>query len=1199
MLEQSVRIMSKNKPLRILHLEDEPDFADLVRSLLERDGVQAELTLVTTREEFTKALSQDDFDLILADYLLPSYNGLEALSAAREICPQKPFLIVSGTIGDQAAIESLKAGATDYVLKMLPERLVPAIRRAAEEAEEKRQRRKVETELVRREKYFRSLTENALDIVTVLSNGGAFLYNSPSLERVLGYNPKGLVGKSAFDFVHPEDVKRVQEGFETGLQHPERTITLEFKFRHSDGTWRCLEAVGQNRLAEPEIAAIVVNSRDITDRKQAEENLRESEKQYRLIFDGNPTPMWVFDQETLAFLEVNDAAVRQYGYSRDEFLAMKIAELRPPEEVPAMIEYLHKLVARGRLAKIGLAGVWRHRKKNGGLIDVEIRWNPVLFKGRAACLAMANDITERKRLEHRDAALSKLGQSLSSATTPAEAAEIIRDIASDLFRWDVFTLDLYSSEKDLVHPTLNIDTDRQGRRFQIATPLNPRQPSGRAKRIIQQGAELELREEPLVMPRDVIPIGDTSRPSASLMFTPIRNRTKVIGILSLQSYSLKAYDEHDLSTLQALADHCGGALERIHAEQALHISEQRFHDLFEGSPDAIFVEDFKGTVLDVNPAGCQLHGATKEELIGKTVLDLVPAESREEVARDYALLVEGRLQQIEGLSLAMDGRVVPVEVRANRIEYGGASALLLHVRDISERKRAEAALRSSEMLFHSVWENSVDGMRLTDEEGTIVAVNEAFCKLVGLPREALEGKPLTVVYADAEEPQTIIEKYRECFAGRALEKNVERRITLHDGKVVTLEETNSFVELRGQPTLSLGLFRDVTAQKRLEEQLRQSQKMEAIGQLAGGVAHDFNNILTVIQGHASLLIAGAGLTGVSARSAQQIAQAAERASGLTRQLLTFGRRQFMQLKPLDMNEIVSNMTKMLGRLLGEDIALQISYFPQAASIHADASMMEQVLLNLAVNARDAMPKGGQLAIKIAIVEVDARHIAQHHEAHLGRFVCLSAVDTGCGIAQQNLRRIFEPFFTTKEVGKGTGLGLATFYVTVKQHKGWVEVERELGKGASFRVYLPCSVEAAEPAEPQPAQNAARGGTETILVVEDEAPVRELVCDLLAAHGYKILQAESGPKALDVWVQSKNHIDLLLTDLVMPDRMNGRELAERLWNELPSLRVIFTSGYSADVVGKDFMIRRGLNYLQKPYHPQKLATMVRDCLDVVN
>jgi two-component system, cell cycle sensor histidine kinase and response regulator CckA len=404
------------------------------------------------------------------------------------------------------------------------------------------------------------------------------------------------------------------------------------------------------------------------------------------------------------------------------------------------------------------------------------------------------------------------------------------------------------------------------------------------------------------------------------------------------------------------------------------------------------------------------------------------------------------------------------------------------------------------------------------------------------------------------------------------------------------------VELRGQHPLLLGLFRDVTAQKRLEEQLRQSQKMEAIGQLAGGVAHDFNNILTVISGHASLLQAAGTLTEAAARSAQQISQAAERAASLTRQLLTFSRRQVMQPQRLDMNEAVSNMTKMLGRILGEDIALQLNYWPQPALVQADASMMEQILLNLAVNSRDAMPKGGQLAIHISMHDVHEGHLIHHPEARTGRFVCLTATDTGCGIAHENLRRIFEPFFTTKEVGKGTGLGLATVYGIVKQHQGWIEVESEPGMGTRFKVFLPASADSGPPAEEKPNEPAVRGGTETILVVEDEAPVRDLVCSLLAGYGYTVLRAESGVKALDIWRQSGEQIDLVLTDLVMPERLNGRELAEIFWAERPGLKVIFTSGYSADVVGREFVLRRGLNYLQKPYHPQKLAMTVRECLD---
>jgi CheY-like chemotaxis protein len=365
------------------------------------------------------------------------------------------------------------------------------------------------------------------------------------------------------------------------------------------------------------------------------------------------------------------------------------------------------------------------------------------------------------------------------------------------------------------------------------------------------------------------------------------------------------------------------------------------------------------------------------------------------------------------------------------------------------------------------------------------------------------------------------------------------------------------------------------------------------------VAHDFNNILTVIHGHASLLLSSGKLAGASARSAQQIGQAAERAAGLTRQLLTFSRRQVMQPRRLDMNEVVGNMTKMLGRILGEDIALQLSYSPQPAPVQADAGMMEQVLLNLAVNSRDAMPKGGLLAIRISLLQVDAPHLTHHPEAQTGRFVCLTATDTGCGIPNENLRRIFEPFFTTKEVGKGTGLGLATVYGIVKQHEGWVEVESELGKGTAFKVFLPCCSELPRPAEAAPVEPAVRGGSETILVVEDEAPVRELVCSLLAAHGYNILQAETGLRALELWRDCREKVDLVLTDLVMPNNVNGRELAEKLWAERPELKVIFTSGYSADVVGKDFVLRSGLNYLQKPYHPQKLALAVRECLDAVN
>jgi len=889
-----------NERLRILHLEDEPDYSQLIRELLAKEGVCAEVALATNRAEFEAALAREKFDIVLADYTLPGYTGIEALELVRARLPEAPFLLVSGTIGEQAAIEGMRAGATDYVLKQTPERLVPAVRRAVEEAQERVRRRHAEAELIRREKYFRALSDNSLDIITLLNIEGVFEFNSPSVERVLGYKPGELVGQSAFALIHPDDMPGVLKGFQHGLDHPDEAVTLEFRFRHRNGSWVQLEAVGQNRLADPEIAAVVVNSRDITSRKRAEQDLRES--------------------------------------------------------------------------------------------------------------------------------------------------------------------------------------------------------------------------------------------------------------------------------------------------------EQRFRDLFEYSPDAILVEAADGKVLDVNEAACRLHGLRRENLIGMNGLDLVPENHRREITRDFHKLLSGDITRVECESVSADGRVTPVEVHGRTIHYRGGNAVLLHVRDTSERIHAEGALRRSEMLFRSVWENSVDGMRLTDRDGYIVAVNGAFCELVDMTRDELEGEPFTVVYGDNEHCESILVEYQESFQARAFRRKIERQLKLRSGNQILLEHTTSFVELPGQPPMLLGLFRDLTAQKRLEEQLRQSQKMDAIGQLAGGIAHDFNNMLTVIHGHASLLLSGGDLMGEASASVGQIVQAAERAAGLTRQLLAFSRRQMMQPRRVDLNEVVSGMASMLSRMLGEDVALELCYWPVPAMLRADAGMLEQVLLNLAVNARDAMPRGGQLHIRTAVADIERPCLPHHPDNHPGRFVCLTATDTGCGIPPEIVDRIFEPFFTTKEAGKGTGLGLATVYGIVKQHNGWIEVESKLGQGTTFRVHFPAVGDEGEELEDGLAEMAVRGGSETILVVEDEQLVSELVCNLLRGYGYRILEASCGAQALEVWREHKDKIALVVTDVVMPGPINGRELAEMLWADRAGLRVILTSGYSADVAGREWVVGHGLNYLQKPYHPRSLALAVRDCLD---
>jgi len=1164
--------MNNNKRLNILHLEDEPDFAELVCSLLEQGGVVAEIRRVGDRTAFVQALESDGYDIIISDYHLPSFTGLEAMAMAKKKFPHTPFILVSGTIGEQAAIESLKAGATDYVLKQQPDRLPSAVRRAVQEADERKKLHQAETELSRREKYFRTLTENSLDVVAILDREQNYSYISPSVKNVMGYEPAELIGQKALARVHPDDVAQMAESFQKALENPSQAVWVRYRYQHKDGEWYRHEAHCQNRFDDPDIRGMVAHCRDVTDRWQAEEDLRQSEKQYRLLFNGNPNPMWVFDLETLKFLEVNEATVQHYGYSREEFLAMTIMDIRPPEKSPQ---------PTGAVDNSGTL-VWRHRRKNGSLIDVEVVWSPMAFRSRFAALAMATDVTKRRQVDHRNNIFSKLSHRLSSATTAPESAMIICEAADGLFKWDDFALDLYFAERDEVFSLLNITTV-DGQRVELPPALQPKTANALIRRVVQRGAELLSDVE-------------AKDHSAATMLAPVLKGTQVIGVLFVQNHSPGSYAQSDLEVLQTLADQCSGALERVRAEGQLRQTEQRFRDLFENSPDAILVEDLAGKILDANQAGCRLHGLPRGQLIGKNAIeDLLPAEHRDEARQKFQKLAAGKLSWVEGETVTTDGRVVPVEVRAGRMEYEGRPALLLHVRDITQRRSAESALQSSELLFRSVWENSVDGMSLTDETGVVIAVNDAFCRLVGMEAAELEGQPFTIVFAASENPFEMMKQHRDQFLNHVTRQKSEHPRVLHNGQTVTLEITDSFVEVHHRSPLMLSLFRNVTAQRRLEEQFRQSQKMEAIGQLAGGVAHDFNNILTVIHGHASLL----GMSDIdenAARSAKQITLAAERAATLTRQLLAFSRRQLIQPKRLDLNKTVGNMSDMLGRLLGEDISLQLNYSQIPATVEADAGMMEQVLLNLAVNARDAMPRGGQLAIRIAIVDVDEAHVQRQPEARAGRFVCVSKSDTGCGIPAENLARIFEPFFTTKEIGKGTGLGLATVYGIVKQHQGWIEVESTVGKGTTFRVYIPFVQEVEAETEKNPAKVTVRGGTETILLVEDERPVRELVANLLENHGYEVRQAASGNEALGVWQQHKKKISLLLTDLVMPGNMNGHELAEKLRTDRPELKVIFTSGYSSDIVGKNFKLEPDLNFLQKPYQPQTLALTVRRCLD---
>lgn len=519
-------------------------------------------------------------------------------------------------------------------------------------------------------------------------------------------------------------------------------------------------------------------------------------------------------------------------------------------------------------------------------------------------------------------------------------------------------------------------------------------------------------------------------------------------------------------------------------------------------------------------------------------------------------------------------------------------------REIAQRRKAEEALTRSETQLRLMWEASRDGMLLSDRSGIILRANPALAAMFAMPLEALPGQPFTCCCA-VDGPEAVLANYRDQVETRSMTPYFETMLRRWDGEQMWVEVSSAIIELPSGPVV-YSVLRNVTQRKRseqerssLEEQLRQAQKLESIGRLAGGIAHDFNNLLTVINGYSGLLLGRLRLGDPFLESVEEIHRAGERAARMTRQLLAFSRKQVLQTQVLDLNRVVAEIQPMLARLVGEDVEVSVQLHPVAATVVADPLQLEQVLLNLAVNSRDAMAHGGKLEIKTAIAELNANDVQAHPGAHAGRYVVLTVSDDGAGMNEDTLRHIFEPFFTTKEAGKGTGLGLAMVQGIVAQTSGFIQVRSQPGEGATFRIHLPEVDEVPVEVKKEDAGKALRG-QETLLVVEDQPEVRRYVATALRSYGYRVIQASGAEEALLLCEAERGRVDLVLTDVVMPNS-SGKDLADRLEERWSGISVLFMSGYTGEaIVGHGIGIR-STNLIQKPFTPEQLAIRVRDVL----
>lgn len=516
-------------------------------------------------------------------------------------------------------------------------------------------------------------------------------------------------------------------------------------------------------------------------------------------------------------------------------------------------------------------------------------------------------------------------------------------------------------------------------------------------------------------------------------------------------------------------------------------------------------------------------------------------------------------------------------------------------REIAERIHVHEQLRLSQERFAKAFQASPLPMAiLALAEERFVDVNEAFLCMTERSRDEVISRTSSDLdlWAEAAARAEVVGQVQRGQSVRGRQgqfqtKNRELR------EVLVFAEP---VELGGQPHMLL-LAEDLTERLTLEELLRRAQKMEAVGQLAAGIAHDFNNMLTIIQGHVSLQLASRDLERRVGESLEQVAQVSDRAASLTRQLLAFSAKQTMQPRVLHIHQAISRMEQMLTRLIGEHVRLRCELAEGLPPIEADESNLEQVIMNLVVNARDAMPSGGTIVIRTQLMHVTADHVRRNPEAVEGPHICLHVIDEGTGMNTTIVSRIFDPFFTTKDVGKGTGLGLATVYGIVKQHRGWIEVQSKVGIGSQFRVLFPVSQKGVELRSGTPAAPRKLAGTERVLVAEDEPLLRELVLQVLRARGYTVVEAANGVEAIQRWQEHGGAFDLLLTDMVMPEGLSGCDLVAKFRSEKPNLKVVCMSGYSAEMEGKDLTQEEGIVFLQKPYRPDTLLQVVRDCLDL--
>jgi two-component system, cell cycle sensor histidine kinase and response regulator CckA len=1129
--------MSTQTDQTILIINDEPDALELIAFILRQASYRV-LTATDGQTGLETARAAIP-DLIISDVMMPGMDGFELCRLIRRDAALKTTPVILVTAIDknaESAVRGLTVGADDYMeVPFEPMRLVAKVARLLE-------RRKSEEE---RQQFFNV----SIDMLCVAGFDGYFKFLNPAWETTLGFTIEELLSKPYIEFIHPED-KEATYGIAANLEEGITVSAFENRYLCKSGSYKWLS---WRSAAFKKNGTIYAVARDVTESKAQLEELKESKEQVADILESITDAFYTLDAGW-NFNYVNAEAERLLMRSKEELLGRSIWEEFPAAAVSDFYPMYHRVA--NEKTSIEFTEFYPEPLNSWYMVKA--------YPAKDGISVYFRDVTEQRRAK---AALEQSERDYRAIFEQAHDAIIIfapeNEVILDV---NERACEIYGfSRTEFIGMSIH------------AISKNPERGVEKVQETLDTGEYLNF--ETVQYRRD-----------GTEMFLEI-NASKI-----------------DYQGRPSIISINRDITERKLAEKTLRENQRVISTLMSNLPGMAYrcLNDERWTIEFASDGCLELTGYAPAELIRNNKIsffDLIHPDDQSLVwDKVQKAIAQNEPFQITYRLMTKSGKMKWVWEQGRGIYSYEGELLVLEglIEDITERIRAEQALKEAEERYRSLVESSPGVVYLSDPVPPYSTIYiSPNIETLGYPLDDWKRKRdmwASIIHEDDRE-RVLSEIERSMSQG--LDTILEYRVVAEDGTMRWWHDKGRFVlNEKGDKTGWQGVIVDVTETKKLEEQLKQAQKLESVGRLAGGIAHDFNNMLTAINGYSDLTLRRMKEDDPLRRNVAEIKKAGERSAALTQQLLAFSRQQILQTRIIDLNDIITDTAKLLQRLIGEDIQLVTALNPNAGRIEADPGQLSQVIMNLAVNARDAMPQGGKLTIETSRFYQDEKSTARYVSLPPGRYVALSVSDTGVGMSKEIQERVFEPFFTTKEIGKGTGLGLATVYGIVKQSGGNIWVYSEEGLGTTFRVYFPLVENEEQMNDSAAAAETVPMGTETILLVEDEEIVRKLNRQMLEECGYTVFEAANGLEALAIIDQMENKIDLLLTDVVMP-KMGGRELAEKLDQTHRRIKTLFMSGYTDDAVMRHGISEVTANFIQKPFTFDTLALKVREVLQSQN